>query len=137
MFEFFSYSSRDVIDELKPHAILLRHAHMGTEHLLLGITKSNAPLAQLMGVTYTQVLTSITETIGYGSPPQSVIGWRPFTPELTRVIEESLCVMRAHRHFPLTPLHLLQSMLAQDSAPTRVYLRHAGADVDELLRRLE
>lgn len=137
VFEFFNYGSRGVIDELKPHAVLLRHAHIGTEHLLLAITKTDATLAQLMGVSYSEILTSITEVIGYGSPLQGAIGWRPFTPELRSVIEESPRIMRANRHFPLTPLHLLQSMITQDGAPTRVYLRHAGIDVDQLLRRLE
>lgn len=137
MFEFFNYESRSVIDELKPNATLLRHAHMGTEHLLLSIAKANTPLSQLIGISYSEILTSITDVIGYGSPLQGTVSWRPFTPELRGVVEESPHIMRANRHFPLTPLHLLQSMVAQDSAPTRVYLRHAGVDVNELLRRIE
>jgi ATP-dependent Clp protease ATP-binding subunit ClpC len=70
-------------------ARMLNHAHIGTEHLLLGLVHEGQGVAaralEALGISLEAVRLEVEEVIGRGERPPS--GHIPFTPRAKKVLE--------------------------------------------------
>ncbi len=70
MFKRFTKGAREVVTEAQNEARLLGHTHIGTEHLLLALTRPGAGMAASvlagLGVTHEDAVSVIIEEVGRG-----------------------------------------------------------------------
>jgi prophage maintenance system killer protein len=91
-FRRFTDQARQVVFHAGQEAQLLRHGHVGTEHLLLGLVFDDEGLAakalESLGLSLGEIRHQVTAITGQGEHiPQGRI---PFTPQAKRVMELSL-----------------------------------------------
>jgi ATP-dependent Clp protease ATP-binding subunit ClpC len=116
MFERYTERARHVIVHAQEEARSLRHAHLGTEHLLLGLLGEGEGLAArtllAMGVTPGLVRERVTEIVGLGeqpSPAQQI----PFTPRAKKVLEGSLREALSLGHNYIGTEHILLALVRE------------------------
>jgi hypothetical protein len=81
----FDDGAREVMVEAQKEADSLKHAYLGTEHLMLALAKRG-----IEGVSYDAAREQVVERVGEGDE-QWIAGLpRPFTPRAKRVLEAAL-----------------------------------------------
>ena len=138
----FTDRARRAVRLAQEEALLLRHGHVGTEHLLLGLLYEGEGVAahvlESLGISREDVRGQVDEIIGHGqSPPQGDI---PFTPAARRALRLALQESLQLGHRYIGTEHVLLALLcAVDGVPAQV-LGAAGADHgrvrDQVLRLL-
>jgi hypothetical protein len=92
VFERFTDQARRVVVLAQEEARLLNHSYIGTEHLLLGLIRTDEGVAaealQSLGVTLELVRAQVEENVGYGQHDPS--GHIPFTRRAKTVLDLSL-----------------------------------------------
>jgi len=92
MFERFTNRARRVVVYAQEECVLLRHDHIGTEHLLLGLLHEGEGVAARalgsLGVSLQAARAQVGEVAGRGRRPPG--GHIPFTGPAKRVLEHSL-----------------------------------------------
>src|SRR5437016_5732451 len=92
MFERFTERARQVVVLAQDEARLLKHNYIGTEHLLLGLLRSEDSPAHAvlgsLGIAIEDVRVQVARIVGPGK--DEVSGQIPFTPRAKKVLELSL-----------------------------------------------
>jgi ATP-dependent Clp protease ATP-binding subunit ClpC len=92
MFERFTDRARRVVVLAQEEAQRLRHNHIGTEHLLLGLLHGQDGIAAQVlnsaGITLEAARAQVAELVGQGGKP--LMGHIPFTQRAKKVLELSL-----------------------------------------------
>ena len=92
MFERFTERARQVVVLAQDEARALRHDHIGTEHILLGLLREEqgigARVLESIGITVEEIRAQVVRTIGLGDT--ATTGQMPFTPVAKRTLEMSL-----------------------------------------------
>ena len=134
MFERFTEGARRVVVLAQEEARLLQHNHIGTEHLLLGLThlESGAVADALggYGVGCDDVRHQVFEIIGGGA--REPTGHPPFTPRAKTVLELSLRESARLGHSYIGSEHLLLGLLREGEGVGAAVLRKLGVELDEL-----
>ena len=131
------WGSRQVLSLAASSAAELGHSYVGTEHLLLGLTREDTGAAAGLrgcGCDYPRLRQLVTETVGTGVPCS--VPAQGFTPDVRRCIR--LATLEAARlgQQEISPDHLLLGLLRdEDNAALRL-LRSAGTDTDRLFTRV-
>ena len=130
MFERFTESAREVVRTAQKAARELGHAHVGTEHELLGLLAdpdSDASRAlNSLGVTADRARERVLEIVPPGDRPDGQI---PFTPRAKKVLELSLRESLSLGHGVITPGHVLLGLAHErDGVAMQVLVR---LDADE------
>ena len=131
MFERFTDRARRVIVLAQGEARSLDHAHISTEHLLLGLLREGDSPAVLvleaLGVPGDRVRAQVEELIGSRGPgsPQHMA----FTPRVKKVLELSLIESRRLGHPFVGPEHLLLGLVAEDESAGAQILSRNGASL--------
>lgn len=133
MFERFTDSARNMIVVAQNQARDLRHADIGTEHLLAALTLDTGVAGEalaMQGVTTDNVRGQIIELIGHGQ--SAGIGHIPFTPRARWVIETALKVSIELGHDHVGPEHLLLALVRDtESVASRAIVR-VGSTPDKV-----
>jgi ATP-dependent Clp protease ATP-binding subunit ClpA len=138
VFERFTDEARRIVVYAQEECRLLRHQHIGTEHLLLALlhddTSTGAALAA-DGVTLVRARDRIEQSGWFGTmEPQ---GHVPFTPRAKSMLEQSLRHAERLGQGQIAAPHLLLALLDErDSTGLRI-LVDLGADPDVLAVRAE
>ncbi len=109
MFERFTDEARTVVVQAQEQARELRHDHIGTEHVLLGLlalpTSVAAQVLRGLGVSSSSVREAVIAAAGTGTkaPP----GHIPFTPRAKKVLELSLREALQFKHNYIGTEHIL------------------------------
>jgi ATP-dependent Clp protease ATP-binding subunit ClpC len=115
VFERFTEGARRVVVLAQVEARALRHGHIGTEHLLLGLLLEEGAAAQALadlGVEIEAVRAEVVRIIG---PVQEAPrGQIPFTPRATWVIERSGNEALTLGHNDVGSQHLLLGLVRQE-----------------------
>jgi len=142
MFQRFTDRARQAIYLAQEEARLLRHDHVGPEHLLLGLLYEGKGLAatalESLGISLEGIREQVEEIIGSGQSPAE--GHIPFAPQAKKALEVSLREALQLGHNYIGTEHVLLALLcAVEGTPARV-LTAAGADYgrvhDQVLRLL-
>jgi hypothetical protein len=133
VFERFTTSSRQVIAHAQSEATRLRHAYIGTEHLVLGLLHVDGIAARALagrGVTAERVRASVVRIVGMGGEPVS--GQLPMTPRAKQALY--LAVGRASAlGVPMARTeHLLVGIADEGDGVGMSILRELGTDPDAI-----
>jgi ATP-dependent Clp protease ATP-binding subunit ClpA len=138
VFERFTDDARRVVVYAQEECRLLRHEHIGTEHLLLGLLREDTATSVALGEVGVS-LASARERIGLsqGRGKKESRGHIPFTPRAKRVLEESLRHAQRLGQGHIARPHLLRALLdVRDGVAVRT-LVDLGVDLDALAARAD
>jgi Clp amino terminal domain, pathogenicity island component/UvrB/uvrC motif len=138
MFERFTDRARRVVVLAQEEARMLNHAHIGTEHLLLGLVHEGQGVAaralETMGIGLEAVRREVEETIGRGERPPS--GHIPFTPRAKKVLELSLRESTELGHAHIGTEHILLGLLREGEGVAAQVLVKMGADLNRVRQQV-
>jgi ATP-dependent Clp protease ATP-binding subunit ClpA len=139
VFERFSDDARRVVVYAQEECRLLRHVHIGTEHLLLALLyeADNATGQALQAAGATSVAARQRLEQSHGRGKKEPHGHIPFTPRAKRVLEESLRVAQRLGQDHIDRPHLLRGMLEVPDCAGVQLLVDLGVDLDALARRAD
>jgi ATP-dependent Clp protease ATP-binding subunit ClpC len=141
MIERLTPRAREVLAIAQAEAHLMQHAHIGTEHLLVGLARGDEEAAAMLhrfGLSGDSARAEVVRLVGMGEHTQP--GQLQFTPAAKDALDR--CVVEAMQlgHEHADSAHLLRAMLRQPDAVARRMLVSAGAaprDVrNELIEQL-
>jgi prophage maintenance system killer protein len=130
MFRRFTDRARRAVHLAREEALLLRHDHVGTEHLLLGLLYEGEGVAahvlESLGISREDVRGQVDEIIGHGqSPPRGDI---PFTPAARRALRLALQESLQLGHRYIGTEHVLLGLLREAEGVAAQVLNRLGAD---------
>jgi ATP-dependent Clp protease ATP-binding subunit ClpC len=133
MFERFTDHARQVVVLAQEEARLMRHGHIGTEHLLIGLARVDDDVASPMlhdhGLTGEKARAEVVAIVGIGNTEPG--GQIPFTPAAHDALEATLRESLELGHDRVEPAHLLLGVLRQRDGVARRVLSAAGANPPE------
>ncbi len=144
MYERFTEPARQVVILAQEEARALRHAYIGTEHLLLGLLRlQDGGLAGrvlgTLGIGIEHVRGEVVKIAGAGLEAIPASGL-PFTPRSKKVLELALREALALEHNVIGTEHLLLGIAREKGGVAARVLLHAGAGPEairaEILRAL-
>lgn len=127
MFEKFTQSARRVIVLAQEAARDLGHAHIGTEHLLLGaltVRQETGPL----DIDLAEARNVTSQLVPSTSMPSA--GHTPFTTRAKQALERSLREAIRSRHRFITPGHVLLAAIADPDGVAFRVLTTMGVDIE-------
>jgi ATP-dependent Clp protease ATP-binding subunit ClpC len=134
MFERFTESARQVVMLAHEEARLMRHERVGTEHLLVGLTRVDDDVASAVlrahGLTAEKARAAVVRLAGVGDATDQ--GHFPFTSAAKDALDATLREALGLGHDKVQPAHLLLGILRQRDALARRVLSSAGANPPEL-----
>jgi ATP-dependent Clp protease ATP-binding subunit ClpC len=139
MFERFTDQARQVVVLAQEEARLMRHGHIGTEHLLVALARVDDQVATPMladhGLTAEKARAEVVAIIGVGNAEPG--GQLPFTPAAHDAVEATLRESLELGHDRVEPAHLLLGVLRQRDGVARRVLAGAGAHPTESREEVE
>lgn len=131
MFEKFTDRARKVVVLAQEESRLLRHNHIGTEHILLGLVHEGEGIAARvlisLGIPLEDARRGVEELIGSGDTAPS--GHIPFTPRAKKVLELALREALQLGHNYIGTEHLLLGLVREGEGVAARVLVRAGADL--------
>jgi prophage maintenance system killer protein len=126
----FTDRARRAVRLAQEEALLLRHGHVGTEHLLLGLLYEGEGVAarvlEALEISLEEVRARVEEITGRGQDPPA--GHVLFTPQAKKVLELSLREALALGHHYVGTEHLLLGLLEEGESTAAQVLARLGAD---------
>jgi ATP-dependent Clp protease ATP-binding subunit ClpC len=133
--------ARRVLVVAQEEAHLMQHAHIGTEHMLVGLARGDEEAAAMLhrfGLSGDTARAQVVQLVGMGEHAGG--GGLPFTPAAKDALEQSIVEAMRLGNEHADSAHLLLAILRQPDAVARRMLVSAGAaprDVrNELIARL-
>src|SRR5207247_7818010 len=131
MFERFTDRARRVVVLAQEEARMLNHNYIGTEHILLGLTREGEGVAakalESLGISQEAVRQQVEEIIGQGQ--QAPSGHIPFTPRAKKVLELSLREAHQLGHNYIGTEHLLLGLIREGEGVAAQVLLKLGVDL--------
>jgi ATP-dependent Clp protease ATP-binding subunit ClpC len=142
LFERFTERARQAVVQGQEEAGALRHDHVGTEHLLLGILRERdavgAQVLESFGITLERARGEVVRVVGVGK--HSGAGQISFTVQAREVLERSVVEANSLDDTYVGTEHILLGLLALGDGPSVRILRDCHAEPDavraQLLRRV-
>jgi ATP-dependent Clp protease ATP-binding subunit ClpC len=133
MFERFTDQARQVVVFAQEEARLMRHGHIGTEHLLVALARVDdevaTPMLAAHGLSGEKTRAEVVAIVGIGNSEPG--GQLPFTPAAHDALEATLRESLELGHDRVEPAHLLLGVLRQRDGVARRILAAAGAHPTE------
>jgi ATP-dependent Clp protease ATP-binding subunit ClpC len=134
LFERFTERARQVVALADEEARTLKHAHVGTEHLLLGMLREqDGVAARALGsfdITLERVRGEVVRIVGVGQ--QATAGQLPFTARAKRVLELAPQAARSLSHNYIGTESLLLALLTVGDGVSMQILQDCGAASDKI-----
>lgn len=137
MFDRFTRDARAVITLAQHESQRRNDPHIGTEHLLLGLSQSRDLQDALHDAGFDAELAREQLEVTSPAAPVPAPGHIPFTPRAKQVMHESLQVMKRLDQAHIAPPHLLRALLGLRVGGGVRILVALGVDVDDLTTRAE
>ncbi len=127
MFERFTPAAREIVVVALEEARMMRHARVGTEHLL--VAAAAHPAIATLGLTRERARAEVVRTVGLGE--SYVEGQLPFTPAAQDALDASLHEAMRLGQERVEPGHVVLGLLRQrDGVALRVIAAAGGAPRD-------
>ena len=132
----FGPDARRAVVEAQSAARGMRHDHVDTEHLLLGILAAGpdaagATMLERSGVTTSAVETEIVSAVGRGS--EETTGHIPFSPGAKKSLELSLREAISAGHTRIGTEHLLLALVRERKGVAAQILRRHGIELGRVV----
>ena len=133
MFSKFSEDARKVLINSRKEMIELKHAYIGTEHIILAILKNPknniSQKLEKYNLTYEKFKDKLTKILGYGTEKNNYF---LYTPLVKKVIEEAIIESRDNNNEEVTTEHLFLSILEEGEGIAIRIMIEMNIDLDEL-----
>ena len=134
MFERFTERARQVVVLAQEEARTLKHGHIGTEHLLLGLLRERdgiaAQVLESFDITVERVRGEVVRIVGVGEEAAS--GQIPFTARATMTLEMALREALRLGHNYIDPEHILLALTTLTDGTSLRILRDCRAKPDRI-----
>ena len=134
LFERFTERARQVVVLARDEAVTLKHDHIGTEHVLLGLLREGGGMASRvlasLDITLERTRGEVVRIVGIGGHDGS--GQIPFTAETKRVLERSLHEALVLGHNYIGTEHLLLGLISVNEGPSVRILADMNATPDAI-----
>ena len=134
VFELFTDNARQVVVLAQEEARVLKHNHIGTEHILLGLLRVDKGLAaRVLGsldITVVGVREQVVHIVGPGE--EVVSGQIPFTPRAKKVLELALSESRSLSHNYIGTEHILLGLVRENQGVGARILREFDPDAEKI-----
>jgi len=134
MFQQFTNQARRVVVFAQEESRELRHSHIGTEHLLLGLLSDEGDetgqALVAVGATRSSVRQQLERSVGRGAKEPG--GHIPFTPRAKEVLEAALRASQRLGHAHIGRPHLLRGLLDVSDGTAARLLAELGVDREQL-----
>ncbi|MCE5185441.1 MAG: hypothetical protein LLF76_04885 [Planctomycetaceae bacterium] len=139
MFEHYSEHAQSVMDRARQEAQKLRHDHLGTEHILLGLIEVKGGVASMVlrhrKVDLTGARRKVLDMVKHGPGPQDGnYGKLPVTPHAQHVLNDAVREARMLRHAMIGSEHLLLGLLYENEGTGAQALRQLGLNLEDVRR---
>src|ERR1700733_9021331 len=138
MFERFTDKARSVIVLAQEEARVHNHNNLGTEHILLGLTREGegvaAKVLESLGISLEAMRQQVEEIIGQGQ--QAPHAHIPFTPRAKKVLELSHQEARQLGHSYIGTEHILLGLIREGDGVAAQVLVQRGADPDRVRQQV-
>lgn len=133
-FDRFTESARRVLGLAQEEASRLNHSYMGTEHLLLGLSRldEDDPAQKVLrefGIRTASIRDAVMFIVGRGDHPVSDIG---LTPRSRKVIELAVAGAREFNHHYLGTEHLLLGLVDEHEGIAAGVLESLGVNAENV-----
>lgn len=139
MFDRFTERARKVIVLAREEAARLNHDYIGTEHLLLGLTREGEGIAasalESLGITLETIREEIEKIVPIGSGTL-ILGEIPFTPRAKKVLELAIDEARLMGHNYIGTEHLLLGLIREGEGVAARVLERLGGDIDKVRQEI-
>jgi ATP-dependent Clp protease ATP-binding subunit ClpA len=125
MFDRFTPEARETVVAAQEEARLMRHGHVGTEHLLVAL--AGEPEIAALGLDRERARAEVVKTVGLGDVDSEQRGEIPFTAAAKEALGDALGEAMRLGHDQIRPGHLLLAVLRQRDGVARRLLVGAGA----------
>ena len=129
--------AKRVLALAQEEAVRLRHNYIGTEHVMLGLLRSDAPAVRQSLVPFGLSIESAREKIAAITPPGSepATGEQALTPRTKTIVE--LARTEAPPGDSVEPEHILLALLEEGGGIGAEVLSSLGATADRIRRQLK
>lgn len=133
MFSKFNEESRKVLVLAKKEMLLLKHAYIGSEHLILAILKNkNYNVCKILNknkIDYDSFKKELLNTIGRGKEENN---WYIYTPLLKRIIEEAIITSRESQENEITLENIMTALFEEGEGVAIRVLLCMNVDIEKL-----
>jgi ATP-dependent Clp protease ATP-binding subunit ClpA len=143
MFQRFTDKARRTVVLAQEEARALRHDHIGTQHLLLGLLRESAGVAATaltsLGVSLAAARARVADARPAEPPPSDrtpTEGHIPFTPEAKRTLELALRESLQLGHDYIGTEHILLGLIREPACRAAAILSELGADRAAITQRV-
>lgn len=138
-FSKYNEKARLVLTRAQEEAQRFNHNFIGTEHILLGLTRDNTSVAAHvlndMGVELSKIRSAVEFIIGRGDPAR--MGEIGLTPRARTVIELTFDEARLMNHDYIGPEHILLGLIKEGEGIAAGVLKSFGVDLEETRQRVK
>ncbi len=139
MFERYSEHARSVMDRARQEAQKMRHDHMGTEHLLLGLIEVKdgvaAEVLRHQRVDLVHARAQVQKMVQHGPGPEDGdYETLPRTEHVRRALDDALLEARAMKQSTIGTEHLLLGLLYENEGTGAKVLQQMGLQLEEVRR---
>lgn len=135
MFDRFTERARKVMSYARQEAERLNHDYIGTEHILLGLTRDPESYAAVVlrdfGIEFDEVRAEMDKIVQRGEPIKT-FGQLPFTPCAKGLLEEAINEAKRMKHNYLGTEHLLVGTILVEEGLAAQVLLNLGLKADLL-----
>ena len=131
----FTSNAQETLTLAREEAPRLHHDFIGTEHVLLGLTKSPAGIVpkvmQKMGVDSENVRREIEKWVGLGQPATQNSTTIPYTPRAKRALSLAAQEAKALHRTHIGAEHIFLGLLLEGHGVAALVLKSLGVDVEK------
>lgn len=125
--------AQQTLEFARAEAPLLNHDFIGTEHILLGLLKSQSGIVpnvmRRLGIEFGAIRSEIEKLIGPGVPTQRIAANIPYTPRATRALVLALKEAEELNQAQVSPEHIFLGLIKEGSGVAAIVLKNLGADI--------
>lgn len=137
MFERYTENARSVMRQARMEAQKLRHDHLGTEHILLGLIEVKqgvaASILRHKGIDLSQLKEQVKKMVKHGSGPKDGdYETLPRTAHAQNVINDAVAEARGLKHNFIGAEHLLLGLLHESEGTGAMALQNLGLGLDDV-----
>ncbi len=137
-FNYFTQNANEALNHAIKCAESLGHNYIGSEHILLGLTKINDSIASSIldskGIDDEVVENFIRETVGVGTPAK--LSPDDFSPRSKKVLDVAFQIARGMRNSFVDTHHILLALLQESDSYAVRLLNENGVDERQLFEEL-
>jgi len=125
--------AQQTLEFARAEAPLLNHDFIGTEHVLLGLLKSQAGIVpnvmRRLGVEFDSIRAEIEKVIGPGMPAQRDAANIPYTPRARKALVLAAKEAEDLNQSQVSPEHIFLGLIKEGEGVAAIVMKNLGVDI--------